>query len=291
MSTSQAFITLNLWSSHYLETPLSTDQLWAMDTIVMGSVAKDTTAKYIQVVIDHHSRFLWAKATKTNTATDAINTLNDVFSLVTKPERLLTDNGTNFTSNAFKRFLQQHKIAHSFTSAYHPQTNGLNEKANDAIGKGLRLARMDRPNYKWSTSLKDVVNNYNNSIHTVTGFSPEQLMHGSNLPNGVTLQDARTLAKSRSDSFKAKNKQRYDARHPNIDLLIGDHVKRRIPGNLPSNHKLTPIFEGPYRVVEKSNNQVNFTIEHVLNRNLFKVQISQLEPYILRNDVLQDTGE
>ena len=124
-----------------LETPTSTNQLWAMDTIVMGSVAKGTTAKYIQVVIDHHSRYLWAKATKTNTATDAINTLVGIFGEVAKPERILTDNGSNFTSNAFKRFLERNQITHSFTSTYHPQTNGCNEKANDAVAKGLRLAR------------------------------------------------------------------------------------------------------------------------------------------------------
>ena len=116
-------------------------------------------------------------------------------------------------------------------------------------------------------------------------------MHGINLPDGVSLSDAKTLAKSRSDSFKAKNKQRFDKKHPSIDLLVGDHVKRRIPGNLPSNHKLTPIFEGPYRVVEKSANQVNFVIEHIVNRNRLKVHISQLEPYNLREDVIQDTGE
>ena len=48
-------------------------QLVSMDTIVMGSAASGTAAKYIQVVIDHCSRYIWTLATKSNTADAAKN--------------------------------------------------------------------------------------------------------------------------------------------------------------------------------------------------------------------------
>jgi len=110
-----------------LTTPDNPNELWAMDTIVMGSSARNTKAKYIQVLIDHHSRFVWAKATKVNTTQAIIEMLKPILEKQ-KPKRLLTDNGSNFKSRVLKRFLDEYQIKQSFTSTYHPQTNGHNEK-------------------------------------------------------------------------------------------------------------------------------------------------------------------
>ena len=40
-------------------------ELMGLDTIVMGIIANNTKAKYLQVLIDHHSRFVWAVSTAT----------------------------------------------------------------------------------------------------------------------------------------------------------------------------------------------------------------------------------
>ena len=50
-----------------IPTPEQPMELWSMDTIVMGSEARNTKAKYIQEIVDHHSRYLWAFATPTTT--------------------------------------------------------------------------------------------------------------------------------------------------------------------------------------------------------------------------------
>ena len=44
-------------------TPSLPMETWALDTIVMGSSANNTRAKYIQLIVDHHSRYVWAYAT------------------------------------------------------------------------------------------------------------------------------------------------------------------------------------------------------------------------------------
>ena len=71
---------------------------WAMDTIVIGSDAKSTTAKYIQVIVDHHSRYAWGRATKTNTAEAAIAALKQAITESRPPKKLIVDNGTNYRS-------------------------------------------------------------------------------------------------------------------------------------------------------------------------------------------------
>ena len=48
--------------------------------------------------------------------------------------RILTDQGTAFTSNMVAELCQFYGINHSRTSPYHPQTNGLVEQSNQTLG-------------------------------------------------------------------------------------------------------------------------------------------------------------
>jgi hypothetical protein len=266
-----------------LETPTEPLALFAMDTIVMGSAAKNSKAKYIQVLVDHHSRYVWAKATKTNTAAAAISVLDDAFKsakLAPNP-RLLTDNGTNFRSKDFERYLKRHNIRHSYTSAYHPQTNGTNEKVNGTIITKLKLLRQLHPQRKWSTLLPEAIDTYNRSIHSNTGFTPRHLLFGLN-EEGITsasLADDRRLAVKRTEEFKRKKKELFDSKHKPLVLKVGDLVKKRIPTNHPMNNKLTPRFEGPFEVVSQES-EVNFRIVRVATHApITLAHASQLEVY------------
>ena len=275
-----------------LPTPDQPIDLISMDTVVMGSSARESKAKYIQVVLDHNTRFVWAKATKTNTAQAAISLLEEVSRTPGPAKRLLTDNGTNFRSNAVKRFLRQHNCSQAFTSTYHPQTNGANEKVNGTIVKGIRLALKDRPRVMWSTVLKDVVLNYNNTLHDTTGFTPSFLMLGrdSLQTTSPPIGEARKIAKERSDAFKLKKKEVYDKTHHPLTLKIDDLVKRRIPDNRPDRKKLTPKYEGPFKVVELRG-PVNVMISKPEANAPFLIHVSQLEPYFSREPSLLDPGE
>ena len=217
-------------------------ELISMDTVVVGSSASKTQAKYIQIVLDHCSRYVWARETNKNTAQTIVTILDEIFRTVRPAKRLLTDNYKSFRSKELQRFLNKHKCSRSFTSTYHPQTNGANEKVNDTIVKGIRLALQDSPRKEWTTVLKDVVQNYNNTIHENTGFTPSYLMFGTDNLNTSTppLAEALQSAKVRTEAFKLRKKQAYDQTHHPLNLNVGDLVKRRIPSNRPDVKKLTP---------------------------------------------------
>ena len=53
--------------------------------------------------------------------------LRHVFSYFGLPEHLVTDNGTQFTSAEFQKFLRDNDIQHTLTATGHPATNGLAE--------------------------------------------------------------------------------------------------------------------------------------------------------------------
>ena len=54
------------------------------------------------------------------------------------PERIVTDNGTVFTSEEFENFLHQNGIAHTRTAPYHPTSNGLAEHAVQMFKQGIK---------------------------------------------------------------------------------------------------------------------------------------------------------
>ena len=112
-------------------------------------------------------------------------------------KRLLTDNYQSFRSQSLKRFLNRHGCSHTYTSAYHPQTNGANEKVNDTILKGLRLAKQEHPRTQWSNLLRHAVRKYNNTIHDITDFTPAYLMFGRDQLNTSSppQREAQLLAK------------------------------------------------------------------------------------------------
>ena len=272
------------------EHPMNT---WAIDTIVMGTAAKATRAKYIQVIVDHHSRYVWAYATPKNTTATIINILTQLFTaLGSSPKTIITDNFLSYTAKQFKRFLESHGIKHNLCSPYHPQSNGVVEKANDTIVRGLRLAKLDNPKLKWSTLLAEVTANYNKTPHTATGFSPAYLhfhdssaydsseargptrdsargsargttrgstrgsAHGSEEliapPEHTDIAAARQLAAARSDSAKQTRKRKHDESHRHSDFYEGDLVLRRLPDNHPSRNKLSPANTGPYVIRRKT---------------------------------------
>lgn len=281
-----------------IETPDKPLDLISIDTIVMGNIAANTKAKYVQLIVDHHSRFVWVFATPKNTTETIINILSSLFKTVGIPKSILTDNGTNFIATKLKHFLAKasqdlpFNIKHFFTTSYHPSCNGLNEKANDLIITKLRTATLENPRRKWSTLLPSVVDNYNQTVHGSTGFTPKFLFNGSddNIPNKPTLSDARIQAKQRSDQLKLKWKQRFDEKHESLVLKEGNMVKRRIPFNRPDRHKLTPKYEGPFTIV-KVHSDINFEIDQPhRNQKTTLVHVSQLEPYFTRSPRLNLTA-
>ena len=94
-----------------ITTPTQPNKIWALDRIVLGSAANKTKAKYIQLIVDHHSRFVWAFATPKNTSATIINIMTGLIAaLGTGPEALITDQGTNFTSKDFNQALADIKL-------------------------------------------------------------------------------------------------------------------------------------------------------------------------------------
>ena len=79
------------------------------------------------VIVDAYSKFVEVVPMGQPTTTNTIADLRRVFSYFGLPEHLVTDNGSQFTSAEFQKFLKENDIEHTLTAPGHPATNGVAE--------------------------------------------------------------------------------------------------------------------------------------------------------------------
>ena len=83
------------------------------------------------------------------------------------PRVIVTDRGTNFTSEIFSHLCKALKTKHCTTTAYHPQTNGHTERFNKTIVDMLRIYPID--GYEdWEGILGHVAFTYHHSVNSST---------------------------------------------------------------------------------------------------------------------------
>jgi len=80
------------------ESDLEPMEVVGLDTIVIGPAANNTRHKYIQVFIDHLSRYVWAYPTASNTAATIKTLLTNLHNSGIKIRRIITDNHKNFNN-------------------------------------------------------------------------------------------------------------------------------------------------------------------------------------------------
>lgn len=263
---------------------LDPGDLVGLDTIVMGPAARNSKHQYIQVFVDHASRYVWAYPTIKNTSSSVTNLIDKLMSSGVTIKKILTDNHKNFTSNEIKRCLNRHNIKHLLSTPYHPQTNGIVERFNGTLITKLRFVLLDHPKRKWNTLLPKVVSDYNNTPHDVTGFTPAFLFFGKDShpePPSMEISEARKLAKSRTENSQNKRKERHDAIHPETSFKIGDQVIRIIPSNHPSVIKTSQKYSGPYFIISQISDNT-FDISETLTGPTYRAHSSQLRPFVER---------
>lgn len=62
----------------------------------------------------------------------------ELFARLGFPDEILTDRGSNFTSELMNEFRQMWGISSIKISAYHPQTDGMVERFNGTLKTGIR---------------------------------------------------------------------------------------------------------------------------------------------------------
>jgi len=79
------------------------------------------------------------KVTNTTSSFATIRILDELFTTYGIPVTVVSDNGTQFTSTEFKKFLQTSGVNyHKLTAPYHPSTNGQAERYVQTVKDALK---------------------------------------------------------------------------------------------------------------------------------------------------------
>jgi transposase InsO family protein len=145
--------------------------------LVDMSHASDThngvTFKYILSVLDVFSRRLWLRPLSDKKAKTVACAVRNLYMEWSFPKIVQTDQGGEFKSD-FDMFCSKHNMKHITSSAYHPQSQGKDERSHQTWNKKIRWDAEHYRQFSWVKKLPEYQSIYNNGYHVSIGMTPNE---------------------------------------------------------------------------------------------------------------------
>ena len=225
------------------------------------------------------------------------------------PARILTDNGSNFTSGLLADVTNLLQSARVFSSPYHPQTNGSVERFNRSLNDLLSHFINERQD-DWDKWLPLVSHAYNTTYNPQLRTTPFFIAHGYNPTsfiddarhqtypsNSVFGEEARAalrLAQTLAINTLIRNQHRTSAVRRSIDLntkfkpyKTGDEVLILDPTTpVGLKGKYIRRWKGPYVVIDASStNQLSYVVQREDSTKTKRVHADFMKPaYVLNTN-------
>jgi transposase InsO family protein len=216
---------------------------------IVGSLPKTLSDnEYILTMQDELTRYAIAVALRATDAETVAQAFIECFVCnYGIPTSILTDCGTNFLSDIFKKMCKLLGIKKSKTTPWHPQINGFLERSHKTLKTYLRNF-VDKNN-NWDRLICILICYamfcYNTTIHTSTDYTPYELVFGRkpqipssfhqnpeaqyNYDNYIfdlkrIMQETHKIARENIIRKKNDNKKYYDQKVNEQELHVGDKV-------------------------------------------------------------------
>lgn len=146
--------------------------LWQIDLAEMQPYATQNKGyRYILVVIDCYSKFVWAKPIKHKNGEEVTKAMQDIFRKARyTPTNLQSDNGTEFYNRTFSKLVKSYYINHY--STFSTKKAAIVERVIRTLKSWLYIEFSTRGSYKWIDILPNIVSKYNNKVHRTTTMKP-----------------------------------------------------------------------------------------------------------------------
>jgi ribonuclease HI len=132
-------------------------QRWGLD-IVGPLPTAQRNLKFTFVAVEYFTKWIEARAVSTITSKTAQKFFwQNIVCRFEVPSELTVDNGKQFDSQDFRDFCFSIGTKLAFASVYHPQSNGVVERANDKIFTAIKKMLLDDKKGKWADLLPEAV--------------------------------------------------------------------------------------------------------------------------------------
>ncbi|KAI7961047.1 hypothetical protein MJO28_001536 [Puccinia striiformis f. sp. tritici] len=256
---------------------------------------KDSFNSVLVVVNRFSKRARFLPCYKENTAMDiALLFWSSIINDVGCPKVIISHRNPKFTSEFWQNLFSLLGTKLSFSTAYHPQTDGLAERMiqtlEDMIRRycafGLRFKDGEGYTHDWVSLLPALEYAYNSSVHATTGKTPFELEKGwvPHMPRDMLLSKAVTLHPS-AERFQHMmlSAEKHASRFGDRVLISTVNFQ-----NLGGNRKLKDMFVGPFFVKAlHGRNAVEVVLTEGYDLKHPTFPVSLLKKYITENDTTE----
>ena len=157
------------------------DEIWSIDLADFSDykTSNNKGYRYIFIIIDNFSKFLWAIPLKNKYSQTITNEFSNISSTSKrKPIKIESDRGSEFYNSIFQNFLKSKNIQHY--SRYTDKGPSIAERVIRTVRNLLKKPVFEKGNANWLSELPSVIKQYNNTIHHSIKMTPNQASKKSN---------------------------------------------------------------------------------------------------------------
>lgn len=230
--------------------------------------------KHVLVVIEAFTKFTKLYAVSSTKTSEVILSLKSYFYNYSRPNKIISDRGSCFTSEDFAEFLKQNNVQHIMIATGSPQSNGQVERINRIITPMIAKGIDTENTLTWYKNLDKIEFALNNTFNKSIGTTSSLLLFGVNqkgevndlLMEHIEQNEVKTnlidLEKVRAEASEIIQKnQKYNSEYYNKHhktphkYRVGDLVViKNIVSATGVNKKLIPKYKGPYQITKVLSN-------------------------------------
>ena len=157
------------------------DEIWSIGLADMidYKTSNNKGFRYIFIVIDNFSKYLWAIQLKNKYSQTITNEFSNILATSKrKPLKIESDRGSEWYNSVFQNFLKTKNIQHY--SRYTDKGPSIAERVIRTIRNLLKKPVFERGRADWLSELPSVIKKYNNTTHSSTKMTPIQASKKSN---------------------------------------------------------------------------------------------------------------
>jgi co-chaperonin GroES (HSP10) len=152
---------------------LHIDEQWQGDLAEVGNMAEDNEdVRYLLVLIDVVSRYLFVEPLKTKRGADVLSALKKIFA-TRKPKKLQTDDGKEFVNREVGQYLKKEGV--TFFTVKSDKKAAIAERVIRTLKDKIHRYMNEAHTFKYIDVLQDLVESYNNTYHKGIKMTPAEV--------------------------------------------------------------------------------------------------------------------
>lgn len=232
----------------------------------------DGDLKYVLVVKDDFSGYVWVTPTSNATAEHAAETLSRWQRTFTAPSYWVSDQGPHFINETLSTMAQSYNIQHKPTVAYSPWVNGTVERLNRDILTAMRalLAELKLGPQDWAAVIdiipsiineapeqrlgRDTDGSWRSPLQVMTGIRPRRLLMQV-MTGQEPVRPSVSIDRAVAEKLCAlpKLQENIHMMHKDVGELVEARLQRAIDAHNAATNIVTPKFQvGDFVVVAKA---------------------------------------